>query len=100
MLFSSEPALQAAAAQYSQKPPKGTPESVPVPNSELPGRSKVYRHWKVGNKELPKTLDPKVSHTQIYTLLHLESLAYFLCSTKKRLFTIMRHVLTCFSFQQ
>lgn len=69
MLFSSEPALQAAAAQYSQQPPKGTPESVPVPNSELPGRSKVYRHWKVGSKELPKTLDPKVSHTQIYTLL-------------------------------
>ncbi|GBF61238.1 long chain acyl-CoA synthetase [Trichophyton mentagrophytes] len=60
MLFSSEPALQATAAQYSQKPPKGTPESVPLPNSELPGRSKVYRHWKVGSKELPKTIDPKV----------------------------------------
>ncbi|KAM5486898.1 medium-chain fatty acid-CoA ligase faa2, partial [Microsporum audouinii] len=58
MLFSSESPLRAAATEYSQRPPKGVPESVAVPNSELPGRSKVYRHWKVGSKELPKTIDP------------------------------------------
>ncbi|KAK2836887.1 hypothetical protein FQN49_006620 [Arthroderma sp. PD_2] len=60
MMFSSEPPLKAAAMQYSQKPPKGTPESVAIPGSELPGRSKVYRHWKVGGAELPKTIDPNV----------------------------------------
>ncbi|KAM5471918.1 medium-chain fatty acid-CoA ligase faa2 [Microsporum audouinii] len=60
MLFSSESPLRAAATEYSQRPPKGVPESVAVPNSELPGRSKVYRHWKVGSKELPKTIDPNV----------------------------------------
>lgn len=50
----------AVVRQYTQAPPKGTPESVAIPGTEQPGRSKIYRHWKVGSGELMTTLDPKV----------------------------------------
>ena len=41
-------------------PPRGTPYSVAIENSELPGRSKVYRHWRFVDRIL-ETLDPAVT---------------------------------------
>ncbi|KAL9584085.1 MAG: hypothetical protein Q9212_002332 [Teloschistes hypoglaucus] len=49
------------AKQIAAPPPPGSPYSVPVPNSQEPGRSLVYRHWRFPDGLL-KTLDPDV-HT-------------------------------------
>ncbi|KAK2790193.1 hypothetical protein FQN52_005688 [Onygenales sp. PD_12] len=54
--------MEAAGLAFAVPPPKGTPESVALPGSEKPGRSRVYRNWKIGSGELLKTLDPEV-HT-------------------------------------
>lgn len=59
-MFSSQPLHLARAQELQQEPPKGTPYSVPLPGSEQPGRSRVYRAWNA-QKELLKTLDPKVA---------------------------------------
>ncbi|PGH23128.1 hypothetical protein AJ80_02757 [Polytolypa hystricis UAMH7299] len=59
-MFSSQPLFQKRADELSAKPPKGTPASLPIPGTEKPGRSRIYRHWKIGNGELLKTLDPEV----------------------------------------
>ncbi len=48
------------ANELHAPPPVGSPYSVPIPNSEQPGRSAVYRHWRCQN-ELLETLDPEVS---------------------------------------
>lgn len=61
MFFSQEHPSKARALKLAEKPPKGMPESVAVPGTELPGRSRVYRHWQIGGGELLKTLDPNVS---------------------------------------
>ena len=47
------------ASEYNQAPPKGTPYSTALLDSEKPGRSKVYRHWKCRDGLL-ETLDPNV----------------------------------------
>lgn len=47
------------AKELAAPPPVGSPHSVPVPNSEQPGRSAVYRHWRCRD-ELLQTLDPNV----------------------------------------
>ncbi|KJF60544.1 AMP-binding enzyme [Coccidioides immitis RS] len=60
MFSSSDPPFKTRAIEFAKPGPKGTPDSVPIPGSEQPGRSQVYRHWKIGNGELMKTLDPKV----------------------------------------
>ncbi|EEP79235.1 conserved hypothetical protein [Uncinocarpus reesii 1704] len=59
-MFSSEPPFKAMATEFAKPAPKGTPISVSIPGSEQPGRTAVYRHWKIGNGELMKTLDPQV----------------------------------------
>ena len=59
-MFAQEPPHTAVMRTYTQAPPKGSPESVALPGTEQPGRSKIYRHWKTGSGELLKTLDPKV----------------------------------------
>jgi len=41
-------------------PPLGQKHSVPLPGSEQPGRTAVYRHWKC-TTQLLDTLDPKVN---------------------------------------
>ena len=47
-------------AKELQAPPEpGKPYSVPVPGSERPGRTPVYRNWQFPN-ELMETLDPKI----------------------------------------
>ncbi|KAK2746239.1 hypothetical protein FQN57_003361 [Myotisia sp. PD_48] len=60
MFSSDNHPFKARAMDLAQRPPKGSPESVAIPNSELPGRSKVYRHWKVAKGELLSNLDPNV----------------------------------------
>ncbi|PGG95127.1 hypothetical protein AJ79_10241 [Helicocarpus griseus UAMH5409] len=59
-MFSSQSPMVTAGLAYAITPNKGQPESVAIPGSEKPGRSKVYRHWKIGSGELLKTLDPQV----------------------------------------
>lgn len=47
------------AREISVPPPAGSPYGVPLPNSEQPGRSAVYRHWRFQD-ELLKSMDPNV----------------------------------------
>lgn len=42
-------------------PPPGSPFGVPIPGSERPNRSAVYRHWRFRDSPLLETLDPKVT---------------------------------------
>jgi long-chain acyl-CoA synthetase len=59
MLF-SQPLHIVKADQLRAPPPKGKPYSVPVPGSEKPGRSQIYRAWTT-KKELLVSLDPEVT---------------------------------------
>ncbi|TVY81373.1 Long chain acyl-CoA synthetase [Lachnellula suecica] len=43
-----------------QPPPPGTPYSLPIPGSQIEGRTPVYRHWRWVDKELPGTVDPAI----------------------------------------
>lgn len=56
------PALDAAAyAEFlSRPPPAGSPYTLPVPGSEREGRTAVYRHWRLRDGPLPKSIDPNV----------------------------------------
>ncbi|KAJ9272988.1 hypothetical protein DTO212C5_909 [Paecilomyces variotii] len=58
-MFFSKPVDLARAEELRQEPPKGTPQSVALPGTEKPGRSRVYRAWNC-QKELLETLDPKI----------------------------------------
>jgi long-chain acyl-CoA synthetase len=55
----SQPVHLKKAEEYLKPAPKGQPYSVPLPNSEKPGRSKVYRNWRFRDGLL-ETLDPAV----------------------------------------
>ncbi len=46
--------------QISASPPHGSPYSVTLPNTEQPGRTAIYRHWRFRDGLL-KSLDPNVS---------------------------------------
>jgi long-chain acyl-CoA synthetase len=59
MFFSQQPIHLARAEELKREPPKGTPYSVPIPGTEQPGRSPIYRAWNT-QKELITTLDPQV----------------------------------------
>lgn len=48
------------AKELYAAPPHGAPYSVAVPNSEKPGRSAMYRHWRFKDGVL-KSLDPNIS---------------------------------------
>ena len=48
------------AKELRAPPPVGSPFSVPLPNSELQGRSAVYRHWR-SQDGLLQSLDDDVS---------------------------------------
>lgn len=54
----------AAATAYAKElglpPPAGSPHSVPIPGTERPGRSPIYRHWRFTDKPLLTCLDPEV----------------------------------------
>lgn len=47
------------AREISVPPPAGSPYGVPLPSSEQPDRSAVYRHWRFRD-ELLKSMDPNV----------------------------------------
>lgn len=59
MFFSQQPVHLARADELRQEPRKGKPYSVPIPGTEKPGRSRIYRAWNT-QKGLVKTLDPQV----------------------------------------
>ncbi|OAA67858.1 long-chain-fatty-acid-ligase 1 [Niveomyces insectorum RCEF 264] len=54
--------VAAAIARISPPPPPGQPYALPVPNSETPNRSAVYRHWRFRDGPLLETLESDV-HT-------------------------------------
>ncbi|KAL6720179.1 medium-chain fatty acid-CoA ligase faa2 [Lecanora helva] len=51
------------AKDYYAPAPAGGPFSVPLPGSQIPGRSAVYRHWRFRDGLL-KSLDPNVAKRQ------------------------------------
>jgi len=51
---------QSIIAELKQPPPPGSPYGVPVPGTERPGRSAVYRHWRFRDQPLMSTLEPEV----------------------------------------
>ncbi len=58
-LLSSEPTHISKAREYSKPPPKGNPYSIADPNTEVQGRSKVYRHWRFRDGPLTN-IDPSI----------------------------------------
>ncbi|KAI9823325.1 MAG: hypothetical protein M1832_002549 [Thelocarpon impressellum] len=58
-MFSEHPAI-ARMKEIAVPPPAGSPYSLPLPGSERPGRSKVYRHWRFQD-EMLQTLDPAIT---------------------------------------
>jgi long-chain acyl-CoA synthetase len=58
MVKLESPAIE--RAKELQPPPEpGKPYSLPIPGSERPGRSAVYRHWRFMDGLL-ETLDPNI----------------------------------------
>lgn len=51
---------QAIIKEFSQPAPPGVPHGLPIPNSERPGRSAVYRNYRYVDQPLQETLDPEV----------------------------------------
>lgn len=50
----------------AEPPPPGTPYALPVPGTERPNRTPVYRHWKFVNSPLLETFDP--AHQTVHDL--------------------------------
>ncbi|KAK1775555.1 hypothetical protein QBC45DRAFT_241285 [Copromyces sp. CBS 386.78] len=50
----------------AEPPPPGTPYALPVPGTERPNRTAVYRHWKFVNSPLLETFDP--AHQTVHDL--------------------------------
>ncbi|KAI9170968.1 Long chain acyl-CoA synthetase [Paramyrothecium foliicola] len=44
----------------AKPPPAGSPYGVPIPGSERPGRTAIYRHHRFRDSELMTTVDPEV----------------------------------------
>ncbi len=42
----------------AQPPPPGTPYALPIPGTERPNRTAIYRHWRFQNGPLLETFDP------------------------------------------
>ena len=61
------------AHELGAPPPKGQPYSVPIPGSQIEGRSAVYRNWRFVDKPLLETLDPAV-----WSILRSEKLWFWL----------------------
>jgi long-chain acyl-CoA synthetase len=49
------------ATELSAPPPKGTPYSLPIPGSQVEGRSAVYRHWKFVDQPILEKLVPEIT---------------------------------------
>lgn len=52
------------AAELAPPPPKGQPYSIPIPGSQVEGRSAVYRHWRFKDGPVLERLDPAVRTQQ------------------------------------
>jgi len=50
----------------AQPPPPGTPYALPVPGTERPNRTPIYRHWRFVNQPLLETYDP--AHQTLHDL--------------------------------
>jgi len=44
----------------STPPPPGTPYALPIPGTERPNRTPIYRHWRFQNGPLLETYDPSI----------------------------------------
>ncbi|VBB77339.1 Putative long-chain-fatty-acid--CoA ligase [Podospora comata] len=44
----------------AQPPPPGTPYALPIPGTERPNRTPIYRHWRFQNGPLLETFDPAI----------------------------------------
>lgn len=55
-----EPISDVLVRHLNYPPPAGSPYSLPIPGSETENRSPIYRHWRLINKPLLRTLDPKI----------------------------------------
>lgn len=64
MLF-SQPLHVTKADELRAPPPAGKPYSVPIPGSEKPGRSQIYRAWTT-KKDLLVSLDPEVTTNSLF----------------------------------
>jgi len=53
---------RAEAARIQKPPPPGAANSIALPGSDQPGRSKIYRHWRFPDSLL-QTIDPEVRTT-------------------------------------
>jgi long-chain acyl-CoA synthetase len=61
-MFGQQPDLQQQrGAELAAVPPKGQPYSVPIPGSQVEGKSAVYRHWRFADQPLLETLDPAIT---------------------------------------
>lgn len=60
----TDPALEYGKTFVSQ-PPAGSPHGVALAGTQKEGYTPVYRHWRAGEGELMKTIDPKVGSSDI-----------------------------------
>lgn len=59
-MFSGTDAQIERANDLHTPPPKGKPYSVPLPGTEIEGRSAIYRHWRFADKPVLDKLVPEV----------------------------------------
>jgi long-chain acyl-CoA synthetase len=59
----TDPALEYGKS-FVARPPPGSPHGVALLGTEKEGYTPVYRHWRAGEGELMKTVDPKVRHSK------------------------------------
>ncbi|KAK5661498.1 hypothetical protein OQA88_11402 [Cercophora sp. LCS_1] len=64
---------EAYIATISQPPPPGSPYALPVPGTERPNRTAVYRHWRFVNGPLLETYDP--AHQTLHDLFEASATA-------------------------
>ncbi|KAK4121782.1 acetyl-CoA synthetase-like protein [Parathielavia appendiculata] len=57
---------QAYIATLATPPPPGAPYALPIPGTERPNRTPIYRHWRFQNGPLLETFDP--AHRTIHDL--------------------------------
>lgn len=60
MSETAPPAVQALVRYFVTPPPPGQPHALPLPGSERPNRTPVYRHWRLRDRDLVGAIDPAV----------------------------------------
>jgi len=63
-----------AITEVSTPPPPGSPYGVPLPASARPGRTAIYRHWRMRDRPLMWTYDPNIQtiHDLFENSVHLK----------------------------